>query len=1467
MTWKERLIGIPLAIVGALFLLAMAAGMGLTRTDWGRERVRSYALQKINSAILGQVEIDAVLEGDLLRNVRMAGVRIYEPDGSEFARIDTVAVHYRWSDFLLGNVTLARVELLGPIVQLSTSPEGWNFTEVFSGRGPPDASADTSEEQGRGPQVVLRDVAIRSGDVTIRMPWQPDGSDPDSSRWHLERTDDGWQRVFRVERLNASLPMARVEAPEDLGRLFQASQFSCRATIVGESVEIEQLRTDVEVRRDTLHFQVWQALLPDSDLFGRGWVTLRGKPEYDFELSGNPVRTRDVAWLLPWLPPGVVTLDLRFQTLSDGFTLEAENARWNSPDADLSGRFAMTRRDRPDGLRFDEVDLDVERLSSTLVESLTGWQAPLTGMLTGRLALDGRLSDLQVDADIVIEPDSLIAPSHVIAVGTVMAGSSGFGAGNLDVQFDTVQLDLVRAFVPSLSVRGEVEGRAWLDGPLAEGLAFDFEIEQRDRGLVPTHLFGDGTITANANSPVHLDVSVAGNPFSLTTLSEYFPAIPFRGEYTGEFRAVGAFDDLAVAADLQGSGDSLRANANLQLATDPPRYRGEIQGWRMSLPEFREGLPASDLDFRVRFEAQGGTLDELQAEGRADVFASFVGGVGFDSAVATLRIDDGRLLIDTTVVRGEFGELGASGSMSLLAEESDTMRFELLADSLGALNPWFFPTLEALATPTLASGADASAPRSQVARVEGSARVRGWIAGEPGKLALRGTVDGRRLSYRDLVADTFYIEGLDVRESEGGLSVRGDLEARDVRFGELGFDRLTVLAQHDDSLSIAEFSLAKEDATVSGRMHSTLLEDGRAIGLDSLTVQLRTAAWTLEEPVAMRIGTSGAKDVTELSVISTSGHLRAGGTIPASGPALFRSEVEGANLAEIAVLWTDSVDVAGILEARAELSGRAEDPILRGDFEMTDGRLVGVDFSSLRGTFRYQGGNTTVDLWAWQDDARMFRLHGTLPFDLSLPGLGFALAEREIQLTLEGDSIPLTLATLITDEIAEPQGRAQGTVYIRGTPNQLDLEGPLALSNGSFRVLWSGILYEGIEGPLQFRGNVLELMDVGIRSGQVGQGTVRGRVTFVTLGNPEFDLTFDALALPVYDQLDAFAVVSGNARLRGMFNAPIVDGRLSVVNGVLYVEEVGRQREIVDIFEEGFTLLGEIEERGRPRVSPFLDNLTMDLDLNVLQDTWLRSAEMNVEIGGDLRVEMRPRQEYWRFIGTLQAVRGDYRLFNKRFEVAEGTIDFAGTPGVNPSLQITALYTVQTQKQPIEIQLLVEGTLEDMELTLDSDHQPKIPESDLLSYLLFGRPSYELTRTSEQRNLIDDVTAGVPQAFLGYALSSLLVGEVGIAYVDVSRVTPSGAEGEYRSGVGPALTATQVEVGWYLAPTVFVSVAQHLVGAVRPTVRLDWRLDDNLTLRGVTEPRFGREGVLYYGGPGQSLEQSIGVFLFYGWSY
>jgi hypothetical protein len=180
MTWKERLIGIPLAVFGAALLAATGAGMTLTRTDWGREQVRAYLLDKLNGAIRGRVEIEAVLEGDLLRMVRMAGVQIYEADGSKFADVDTLTVHYRWSDFLVGDVTLAGVTLVSPVVNLRTEPGvGWNFTDVFRGTGP--ASDSPESEGGRRRTIVLREVTIRSGDVYLRTPWDPGGTDPDST--------------------------------------------------------------------------------------------------------------------------------------------------------------------------------------------------------------------------------------------------------------------------------------------------------------------------------------------------------------------------------------------------------------------------------------------------------------------------------------------------------------------------------------------------------------------------------------------------------------------------------------------------------------------------------------------------------------------------------------------------------------------------------------------------------------------------------------------------------------------------------------------------------------------------------------------------------------------------------------------------------------------------------------------------------------------------------------------------------------------------------------------------------------------------------------------------------------------------------------------------------------------------------------------------------------------------------------
>nr|MDP2577383.1 hypothetical protein [Candidatus Palauibacterales bacterium] len=65
-----------------------------------------------------------------------------------------------------------------------------------------------------------------------------------------------------------------------------------------------------------------------------------------------------------------------------------------------------------------------------------------------------------------------------------------------------------------------------------------------------------------------------------------------------------------------------------------------------------------------------------------------------------------------------------------------------------------------------------------------------------------------------------------------------------------------------------------------------------------------------------------------------------------------------------------------------------------------------------------------------------------------------------------------------------------------------------------------------------------------------------------------------------------------------------------------------------------------------------------------------------------------------------------------------------------------------------------------------------------------------------------------------------------------------------------------------------VSVARHLSTLINlPTVNVEWRLTDKLTLQGIAEPRIARGTTIPAQNPGADLQESLGLLLFYGWSY
>lgn len=1476
MTWKELLIGVPLAILGALLVLVTAGSLVLTRTDWGRAHLREFALERLNPRIRGRIEIDGVAGGDLFRNVSVAGVRLYDPAGDTVASADTVRVDYRWWDLIAGDIALSGVRLVNPRFELVRSEQGrWNLEQVFAASSPDTTGATAA---GRRPRVVLEHVEIHHGSVSVALPAEAPSEKTDTAtiglQPRLEQVDGAWRRVFDIRDLDATIPVARVVAPATVERLVRIQEMRGRFEIFQQPIDVQDARADLEWQGDTLSFDLWQLALPNSRFFGKGRLAFGEVSEYDVSLRADPVSAADLTWLEPRLPSdGHGSLDLRIRTEAGDLDIDASNATWQSREAEVSGRLGL-RIGGKTRVSFDSLRLSIEHLQTSLIDRLSPWKAPLPGQLSGRVAADGNRSALTVDTDLRFRPSEDTASAHVEAIGTVLAEPDRLGARDLRVSLDTVPFSLIRALGGTVALRGIVAGKLRADGRLANGMAVEFDLQQRDPDVTGSRVQGAGRLTHDSAGAFRVNLETRVAPLSLTGLATYYPGIPIRGDFTGTVRARGPLRNLHVEAFLGGAGDSLMLSGQIAAQEKPIRYQGQLSGRRVKLARFREGLPPSDLDFHIAVQGEGTDLPALRGHAHVDLLSSFVGGVRLDSSYADMDVRDGQLRVDTLVLNGEFGQLSSGGTLGLATGTTGTLTFDLAADSLGGLNPWLFPAQEPVAGPTVTDGAmqglDAGTRRFGI---EGEARVLGRVVGRLGDASLVVNARGSRLLYGDWRADSVQVTELSLSGLADTVRVEGALRGVGISTDALGLAEANLSGRYIGGLATVSVALrATGDASATGELGIRLGSAGTDLEVRSLDLQFGTSRWRLTESGSVHLAKSGALDVEHLVLTSAAGRLEAGGSIGVSGPIAFHVMLSGLDLAELAKAVPKDLGVAGTIKVDLRVSGRTRAPVMDGSVEVADGRLLGISFTSFGGMGQYEGGEATIDVAMQRESNRLFRLQGTLPMDAELPRFSLKFPERAIRLTFDGDSIPLSLAYVLTgDQLQDIRGYAQGEILIRGSPKEVSLVGKASLSGGAFRVPSTGIRYQGVAGQLLFRGNQIELDSVALKGSRSGEGRVSGTVDVSKVNNPGFDLELRANQLPAYNRPDGHFAVSGTARLTGPYNGASFTGKLSVVRGVLYIEEINRRSEVIDLSIQDFqmidTVFGLQAEAGQQSGNVFMDNLTVDLNLTVERNNWLRSEDTNVEIAGNLQVQMQRAQQSLRVFGTLNAVRGDYKFLNRRFEVVEGTLEFVGTQGINPNLHIVAETRVPSQKRPIVIQAILGGTLDDPKLNLTSDAQPPINESDLVSYLLFGRPSYQITRGGPGNgNLVGNLAASLPQAFFGYALESLLVGEAGIDYVDVTRAQTAGASGVYGSGLTPALAATQVEVGWYIAPQIFVSIAQQLAGTVGPAVRLEWRLTENFTIQGVTEPRLTSEAGLAEATT--ALERrSIGLFLFYGWTY
>jgi translocation and assembly module TamB len=383
-------------------------------------------------------------------------------------------------------------------------------------------------------------------------------------------------------------------------------------------------------------------------------------------------------------------------------------------------------------------------------------------------------------------------------------------------------------------------------------------------------------------------------------------------------------------------------------------------------------------------------------------------------------------------------------------------------------------------------------------------------------------------------------------------------------------------------------------------------------------------------------------------------------------------------------------------------------------------------------------------------------------------------------------------------------------------------------------VVPAGINLTQIEASIRMLGDTVVIDSVAATN--KGRMVLTGGLGLGSLTAPSFDLKFRVDNAQILDNHRGDLTVSANLAMVGPFKDAHVTGNVRIRDGVVYIPPSDNKNLLGAGDPALFNVIDTAVMEDRelfPTQSPFLANLRMDVNLRVDRDVFVRSREANIEVysDGDLGVHVNRAKETLVLDGVLLSERGEYTFMTRHFTIKRGSATFINSTELNPTLQATGEYLVQQpNREAIKIQIQVGGTVRSPNISLTSDAQPPIPQSDLLSYLAFGQSSSSLvqlegsglTSGSGGSNVVGAGAALASKQLAGIAIGVLADQVAGSAAqslgADVFTITPA----DVQTDVGNFLRGTQFEFGKYIKSHTFIAVKSPLDPAalVRPGIQM-----------------------------------------------
>lgn len=781
-----------------------------------------------------------------------------------------------------------------------------------------------------------------------------------------------------------------------------------------------------------------------------------------------------------------------------------------------------------------------------------------------------------------------------------------------------------------------------------------------------------------------------------------------RGALKGTLRLEG--EDAAVAAQLTGDVGSeasrVRAEGDLRLE--------RLARWT--------GNTAADgrLEGRFALDAVADSAG-LVSLGGAVTAAGGVGDVRLQQLHVALRPAPGAIQMDTLLLRSNVASFDGGGRVALRAAGSapaaDTLR---VTGRTGDLTPL-----------ALLAGADSVALDSMLVDLT--------VTGPADRRKVEGNADAFRLLYAGNRAERISARGSGTMDSTGFGELAGALRVRGAAAGELAVRQVDLVGRYDSLISLQSTVTVTDDIRLALGLEGAVSGDTTRAELRRLDLAEGGRTWRLDRPAAIAL-LPGVVEVDGFTLAAGDRHVAIDGIFDRRDSSDMTLRFDGLDLDALAEARL--VPVAGRLDGTMRLSGPAEAPSVEGKVALAIRDPEGEDVGRLESDLAWTRAGLRVDASAAHRAGGRLNVNGTLPWRLTLvpedtaSAVGVAReAADTMVLAVRADSFDLALfqAFLPEETASGLTGDLAVDLRVGGTPDEPRASGTVDLRDMEVELTALGVTYS--EGRLAGRlsGDRFALDTLRVITGEEEELFASGSIGLEPLADPTIDLTARLTDFRIADSDALSSTASGELRLGGTAAKPSLTGDLTLGRTDIFVggatgaavEEVeltpADRQQLAQRFGPG-ALAGADEG---PSV---VDRFLIDLDIRFPRRVWVRKASspsLDIELAGRINVRQQPGEEM-RFFGQVEPVpgRGEMDVYGRTFELVDGSINLQG-PAEATTLDVTAQYQVPTQGDPDDEDVLinVQATGQPDSLKLDFSAEPSMPEDDIISYILTGRPA------------------------------------------------------------------------------------------------------------------------------------------------